>query len=258
MPQYFCIFSDTLIREQPSDDEYFESITFQFPLTLQALKICAQGSPLPGAADAKSNTSPPNFKFEIFAVDLKNEEAVCLVPVGNGSYHSSSSSTDYHLKPIMTNQLLIRGNYTSISMALYGNSSKFKPKEEEKEEKLSSHRSARDERDRDRGSSDNDDDRYDDWAYVKHVRDSHQDKIYPITMDSDLPLSDSDEEQEPRMALPLAAPTLPQAIAAQGNPGEVKSEELDPEVKAEMEKAPPVSNRLSPMEIPSGGIEMYI
>ena len=74
-------------------------------------------------------------------------------------------------------------------------------------------------------------------------------------MDSDLPLSDSDEEQEPRMALPLAAPTLPQAIA--GNPGEVKSEELDPEVKAEMEKAPPVSNRLSPMEIPSGRIKFF-
>lgn len=76
------------------------------------------------------------------------------------------------------------------------------------------HRSRHDSKSKD--SSDEEDDRYDDWCYVKNIRDVHNDKIYPITIDSDLPLSDSDEEQDPRMALPLAPPTLPDEIKGAG------------------------------------------
>lgn len=147
-----------------------------------------------------------------------------------------------------TNHVLIRGNYTYLTVNLYGDSPKFNQKRED-DEKVKDSRSESHHHDK-KDSSDDEDDLYDDWAFVKNVRDVHKDKIYPITIDSDLPLSDSDEEQEPRMALPLAPPTLPDDIKERAKATDSKdSIKIDPKIKAELESAPPVNERMSDLPL---------
>ena len=79
----------------------------------------------------------------------------------------------------------------------------------------------------------------------------HGDKIYPITYDSDLPKSDSEEEAEPRMALPLAPPTLPDNIKvlADDKKEKKKIDEIDEETRKALESAPQVKTR-SLLELP--------
>merc|ERR1739838_90434 len=200
-----CIFADTLTRDQSESgcDEYYQSIMFEFPITLIGLRVLPRGAPIPGNLDSRSRTEPPNFEFDIFCVDSKTQEPVKLLYVGGGKYSIEKSINDFQLKPILSNQLLIRGTFRYLTVAVFGDSPKFHSstrasvRDGNKSEKKTSD-----------GSDSDDDDFYDDWAYVKNIRDIHGDKIYPITYDSDLPKSDSEEEAEPRMALPLAPPTL--------------------------------------------------
>lgn len=153
---------------------------------------------------------------------------------------------DLKLKGIYTDHILIRGNYTFLTLNIYGDSPKFQKREEDDKVKEPRSITQHDKKE----SSDEEDDEYDDWAFVKNVRDIHQDKIYPITIDSDLPLSDSDEEQEPRMALPLAPPTLPDDIKERAKcDTDTDNVEIDPKIKAELASAPPVNERMSELPL---------
>ena len=167
-----------------------------------------RGAPIPGNLDARSRTEPPNFDFEIFCIDSKSQEPVKLLSIGGGKYSIEKSNNDFQLKAVLTNQILIRGTYRYLTIAVFADSPKFhRAPATGRDSKTADTKSAKDV-----DSDSTDDDFYDEWAYCKNIRDIHGDKIYPITYDSDLPKSDSDEEQEPRMALPLAPPTLPDNI----------------------------------------------
>ena len=57
-----------------------------------------------------------------------------------------------------------------------------------------------------------------------------------------MPKSDSEEEAEPRMALPLAPPTLPDNIKVLDDKEEKKKiDEIDEETRKALESAPQVS-----------------
>ena len=62
------------------------------------------------------------------------------------------------------------------------------------------------------------------------------------------------------MALPLAPPTLPDNIKAMTDDTEDKKkvEELDPETKKELEKAPQVNERPGPLDLPNAPPEKLI
>merc|ERR1739838_970586 len=91
-----CIFADTLTRDQSESgcDEYYQSIMFEFPITLIGLRVLPRGAPIPGNLDSRSRTEPPNFEFDIFCVDSKTQEPVKLLYVGGGKYSIEKSIID--------------------------------------------------------------------------------------------------------------------------------------------------------------------
>ena len=87
---FYCIYSDTLYREH-HDQEYFESIVLQFPIYTTGLKIISRGAPVPNRPDQRGKTDPPNFRFDVFAVDTKADEPERLIPIGNGNFTSDQN-----------------------------------------------------------------------------------------------------------------------------------------------------------------------
>merc|ERR1712134_62633 len=118
MPQpFFCVFSDTVVREE-NDLEYFQSIMLAHPVHSTAVRIMATDAPVPGRSNMRARTEPPHFHVEIFAVDSKADEPERLTLIGQTQFRSDVPTLDLKLKTIYTNQFLIRGNYTHLTLSL--------------------------------------------------------------------------------------------------------------------------------------------
>jgi len=88
--QFYCIYSDTLFREH-HDQEYFESVQFQFPVYMTGIKIISRGAPIPTRPEQRGKTEPRNFTFDVFAVDIKTDEPERLIPIGSGNFTSEQT-----------------------------------------------------------------------------------------------------------------------------------------------------------------------
>ncbi|XP_073157771.1 protein virilizer homolog isoform X2 [Henckelia pumila] len=103
----------------PHLDEYVDEVLFSEPVVITACEFLEQNAAsLCPAVKLIGATSPPSFALEVF-IQCEGEtrfRRLCMPCL-----YSHSSSNVLEVEALVTNHLVVRGSYRSLSMVIYGN-----------------------------------------------------------------------------------------------------------------------------------------
>ncbi|XP_065856562.1 protein virilizer homolog [Euphorbia lathyris] len=116
-PEPCVLFSQTFVH--PQLDEYVDEVLFAEPVVIFACEFLEQNAssisqlvPLVGA------TLPPSFALEVF---VQCEGETRFRRLCQPFLYSHSSSNVLEVEAVVTNHLVVRGSYRSLSLIIYGN-----------------------------------------------------------------------------------------------------------------------------------------
>ncbi|XP_055825859.1 protein virilizer homolog isoform X2 [Solanum dulcamara] len=116
-PEPYVLYSHTF--HHPQLDEFVDEVLFADPVVVTSCEIVEQNAPsaclslkLVGA------TSPPSFALEVF---VHCEGETRFRRLSQPFLYSHSSSNVLEVEAIVTNHLVVRGSYRSLTLVVYGN-----------------------------------------------------------------------------------------------------------------------------------------
>ncbi|CAA6668566.1 unnamed protein product [Spirodela intermedia] len=116
-PEPCVLFSHSFVHAQL--DEYVDEVLFAGPVVVTGCEFLEQNaSPSVPAVSLVGATSPPSFALEVF-VHCEGESR--FRRLCQPFLYSPSSSNVLEVEAVVTNHLIVRGNYRSLSLVIYGN-----------------------------------------------------------------------------------------------------------------------------------------
>ncbi|XP_061352385.1 protein virilizer homolog [Gastrolobium bilobum] len=116
-PEPFVLFAQTFVH--PHLDEYVDEVIFSEPIVITACEFLEQSaSSVAQAVTLVGATSPPSFAIEVF---VHCEGETRFRRLCQPFLYSHSSSNVLEVEAIVTNHLVVRGSYRSLSLVIYGN-----------------------------------------------------------------------------------------------------------------------------------------
>lgn len=116
-PEPYVLFSQTF--NHPYLDEYVDEVLFSEPIVITACEFLEQNASSAAQAVALlGGTSPPSFALEVF---VKCEGETRFRRLCQPFLYSHSSSNVLEVEAVVTNHLVVRGSYRSLSLVIYGN-----------------------------------------------------------------------------------------------------------------------------------------
>ncbi|KAM0980773.1 hypothetical protein COP2_014310 [Malus domestica] len=116
-PEPCVLFAQTFVH--PHLDEYVDEVLFAEPIVITACEFLEQNVSFASqSVTLLGATSPPSFALEVF-VQCEGEtrfRRLCLPFL-----YSPSSSNVLEVEAVVTNHLVVRGSYRSLSLVIYGN-----------------------------------------------------------------------------------------------------------------------------------------
>ncbi|KAL6842285.1 hypothetical protein ACP4OV_027933 [Aristida adscensionis] len=116
-PEPVVLFAQTILHAQL--DEYVDEVLFSEPVVITACEFLEQNaSPSTSNISLIGATSPPSFALEVFVhCDGESRFRRLCQPF----LYSHSSSNVLEVEAIVTNHLVLRGTYRSLTLVIYGN-----------------------------------------------------------------------------------------------------------------------------------------
>ncbi|TVU46430.1 hypothetical protein EJB05_05967 [Eragrostis curvula] len=116
-PEPVVLFAQTILHSQL--DEYVDEVLFSEPVVITACEFLEQSaSPSTPNITLVGATSPPSFALEVFVhCDGESRFRRLCQPF----LYSHSSSNVLEVEAIVTNHLVLRGTYRSLTLVIYGN-----------------------------------------------------------------------------------------------------------------------------------------
>lgn len=116
-PEPYVLFSQTFNHSHL--DEYVDEVVFGEPIVITACEFLEQNaSSASQALTLLGATSPPSFALEVF---VKCEGETRFRRLCHPFLYSHSSSNVLEVEAVVTNHLVVRGSYRSLSLVIYGN-----------------------------------------------------------------------------------------------------------------------------------------
>ncbi|XVF76085.1 hypothetical protein PTKIN_Ptkin13bG0237800 [Pterospermum kingtungense] len=116
-PEPCVLFSQTFVH--PHLDEYVDEVLFAEPVVITACEFLEQNaSSASQAVSLVGATSPPSFALEVF---VQCEGETRFRRLCQPFLYSHSSSNVLEVEAVVTNHLVVRGSYRSLSLVIYGN-----------------------------------------------------------------------------------------------------------------------------------------
>nr|CAD1833153.1 unnamed protein product [Ananas comosus var. bracteatus] len=116
-PEPYVLFAQTILHSQL--DEYVDEVIFAEPVVITACEFLEQNaSPSTPSISLIGATSPPSFALEVF-VHCEGESR--FRRLCQPFLYSHSSSNVLEVEAIVTNHLVLRGSYRSLTLVVYGN-----------------------------------------------------------------------------------------------------------------------------------------
>ncbi|KAL5742054.1 hypothetical protein ACOSP7_028786 [Xanthoceras sorbifolium] len=116
-PEPCVLFSQTFVH--PQLDEYVDEVIFSEPIVITACEFLEQNaSSASQAVSLVGATSPPSFALEVF---VQCEGETRFRRLCQPFLYSHSSSNVLEVEAVVTNHLVVRGSYRSLSLVIYGN-----------------------------------------------------------------------------------------------------------------------------------------
>ncbi|XP_074317545.1 protein virilizer homolog [Silene latifolia] len=116
-PEPCVLFSQTFVH--PHLDEYVDEVTFAEPIVITACEFLEQNASSTSSSVALVGaTSPPSFALEVF---VQCEGEARFRRLCQPFLYSHSSSNMLEVEAVVTNHLVVRGSYRSLSLVVYGN-----------------------------------------------------------------------------------------------------------------------------------------
>ncbi|XP_021719118.1 uncharacterized protein LOC110686836 isoform X1 [Chenopodium quinoa] len=111
------LFAQTFVH--PQLDEYVDEVMFAEPIVITACEFLEQNaSSTSSAVSLLGATSPPSFALEVF---VQCEGEARFRRLCQPFLYSHSSSNVLEVEAVVTNHLVVRGSYRSLSLVVYGN-----------------------------------------------------------------------------------------------------------------------------------------
>ncbi|TMW91087.1 hypothetical protein EJD97_014800 [Solanum chilense] len=116
-PEPHVIYSHTF--NHPQLDEYVDEVLFAEPVVVSSCEIVEQNAPSAcSSLKIVGATSPPSFALEVF---VHCEGETRFRRLCQPFLYSHSSSNVLEVEAIVTNHLVVRGSYRSLTLVVYGN-----------------------------------------------------------------------------------------------------------------------------------------
>lgn len=116
-PEPCILFAQTFVHSQL--DEYVDEVLFAEPIVVTACEFLEQNAPLSTPSiSLVGATSPPSFAMEVF-VHCEGESR--FRRLCQPFLYSHSSSNVLEVEAVITNHLVVRGCYRSLTLIIYGN-----------------------------------------------------------------------------------------------------------------------------------------
>ncbi|GKV31944.1 hypothetical protein SLEP1_g40595 [Rubroshorea leprosula] len=116
-PEPCVLFAQTFVH--PQLDEYVDEVLFAESVVVTACEFLEQNAPSASqAVSLVGATSPPSFALEVF---VQCEGETRFRRLCQPFLYSHSSSNVLEVEAVVTNHLVVRGSYRSLSLVIYGN-----------------------------------------------------------------------------------------------------------------------------------------
>jgi hypothetical protein len=116
-PEPCVLFAHTFVHSQL--DEYVDEVVFSEPVIISACEFLEQNASSASATvTLMGATSPPSFALEAF---VHCEGETRFRRLCQPFLYSHSSSNVLEVEAVVTNHLVVRGSYRSLSLVIYGN-----------------------------------------------------------------------------------------------------------------------------------------
>ncbi|XP_022982800.1 uncharacterized protein LOC111481554 [Cucurbita maxima] len=116
-PEPYVLFAQTFAH--PHLDEYVDEVLFAEPVVITACEFIEQNASSTSQAVALAGaTLPPSFAVEVF---VQCEGETRFRRLCQPFLYSHSSSNVLEVEAIVSNHLVVRGSYRSLSLVIYGN-----------------------------------------------------------------------------------------------------------------------------------------
>ncbi|CAL1370673.1 unnamed protein product [Linum trigynum] len=116
-PEPCVLFSQTFVH--PQLDEYVDEVLFGEPVVITACEFLEQNAPSGSqVVSLVGATAPPSFALEVF---VQSEGEMRFRRLCHPFLYSHSSSNVLEVEAVVTNHLVVRGSYCSLSLVIYGN-----------------------------------------------------------------------------------------------------------------------------------------
>ncbi|KAL7225923.1 hypothetical protein ACSBR1_021135 [Camellia fascicularis] len=116
-PEPCVLFAQTFVH--PQLDEYVDEVIFAEPIVITACEFLEQNATSASpAVTLVGGTSPPSFALEVF---VQCEGETRFRRLCQSFLYSHSSSNALEVEAVVTNHLVVRGSYRSLSLVIYGN-----------------------------------------------------------------------------------------------------------------------------------------
>lgn len=116
-PEPCVLFSQTFVHNHL--DEYVDEVIFAEPIVITACEFLEQNaSSTSPSVTLMGATSPPSFALEVF---VHSEGEARFRRLCQPFLYSHSSSNVLEVEAVVTNLLVVRGTYRSLSLVIYGN-----------------------------------------------------------------------------------------------------------------------------------------
>ncbi|XP_015900411.3 protein virilizer homolog isoform X2 [Ziziphus jujuba] len=116
-PEPCVLFAQTFVH--PHLDEYVDEVLFAEPIVITACEFLEQNaSSASQSVTLVGATSPPSFALEVF---VQCEGETRFRRLCQPFLYSHSSSNVLEVEAVVTNHLVVRGSYRSLSLIIYGN-----------------------------------------------------------------------------------------------------------------------------------------
>ncbi|KAK8562208.1 hypothetical protein V6N12_049255 [Hibiscus sabdariffa] len=116
-PEPCVLFSQTFVHTHL--DEYVDEVLFAEPVVITACEFLEHNASSASlAVSLVGATSPPSFALEVF---VQSEGETRFRRLCQPFLYSHSSSNVLDVEAVVTNHLVVRGSYRSLSLVIYGN-----------------------------------------------------------------------------------------------------------------------------------------
>lgn len=116
-PEPCVLFAQTFVH--PQLDEYVDEVIFAEPVVITSCEFLEQNaSSVSPVITLLGATSPPSFALEVF---VQSEGETRFRRLCQPFLYSHSSSNVLEVEAVVTNHLVVRGSYRSLSLVIYGN-----------------------------------------------------------------------------------------------------------------------------------------